>query len=235
MLPPLCRGDILLAYSFIPDLLTRDLSAKQRAILEHPLWQAVRSGQASYAQLRTFALQDDWLVRHSPQLEALLLAHAPDEAARNALLKKWSAKTVFTSQGAEGSLRRFGAALGLTNADFEGIQPLAGCAALTTHFYYALLNGGFAAMLASLTASESIFMELCRLAGPALREKYGLTDEQVAFFPLHDRLHEGVNVQEVALLRRLSRTSEDCERLTQAVSLTYDCERLFYDTVYAAT
>ena len=69
-------------YSFVPDLLNEDLTAQQQAILTHPLWQAVQAGEATPAQLRRFALQDDWLVRHSKQLEALLVAHAPDEDAR---------------------------------------------------------------------------------------------------------------------------------------------------------
>ncbi len=221
----------MLTYSFVPDLLTEDLRAQQQAILTHPLWQAVQAGEATHAQLRCFALQDEWLVRHSKQLEALLLAHAPDEEARRELLKKWEPKAVF---GGEGSLRHFGAALGLSHEDFEQAQPLPGCAALTTNVYYALLRGGFLAFLASVSASESIFIALCDLAGPPLREKYGFSPEQVAFFPLHDGLKEGVNSGEAALLRRLCRTREDRERVTQAVKLTYAAERLFYDTVYAA-
>lgn len=221
-------------YSFLPDLLTEDLGPQRRAILEHPLWQAVVHGTATPAQLRTFALQDDWLVRHSKQLEALLVAHAPDEEARHELLKKWSAKAMFDSEVGTGSLRKFGAALGLSSEDFEKAEPLGGCAALTMNFYYSLVRGGFLSLLASISASESIFIHLCDLAGPALRDKYTFTEEQVAFFPLHDRLKEGVNVGEAALLRRLCRTEEDRYRVTQAAKLTYECERLFYDTVYAA-
>lgn len=221
----------MLPYSFVPDLLNEDLTAQQQAILTHPLWQAVQAGEATPAQLRRFALQDDWLVRHSKQLEALLVAHAPDEDARRELLKKWEPKAVFSG---EGSLRHFGAALGLTEQDFAEAEPLPGCAALTMNFYYALERGGFLPFLASVSASESIFIALCDLAGPPLRERYGFTPEQVAFFPLHDGLKAGVNSGEAALLRRLCRTPEDREQVTQAVKLTYECERLFYDTVYAA-
>lgn len=221
-------------YSFVPDLLTEDLTAQRRAILEHPWWTAVQNGTATTRQLQVFALQDDWLVRHSQQLESLLVAHAPDEATRATLLKKWEPKAIFNPHSGPGSLRLFGAAVGLSVQDFERVQPMAGCAALTMNFYYALVRGGFLGLLASIAASESIFIHLCEFAGPALRDNYGLTDEQVAFFPLHDRLKEGVEVGEAALLRQLCRSDADRQRVTEAFKLTYECERQFYDTVYAA-
>ena len=221
-------------YAFIPELLTDDLSAQRHAILTHPLWQDVQAGQATTRQLQTFALQDDWLVRHSKQLEALLVAHAPDEETRHTLLQKWGPKAMFDTKSGTGSLRIFGAALGLSEQDFEDVEPLGGCAALTMNFYYSLVRGGFLGLLASVAASESIFIRLCELAGPPLRQKYGFTAEQVAFFPLHDRLKEGVDEGETGLLRRLCRSEADRQRVTEAVKLTYACERLFYDTVYAA-
>ncbi|GMA14261.1 iron-containing redox enzyme family protein [Deinococcus metallilatus] len=220
-----------MTYNFIPDVLTQDLSQVQAELLDHPLWRDVVEGTATTAQLRAFALQDHWLVRHSLQLETLLIAHAPNEHARTVLARKLEPKAVFAG---EGSLVHFGAAVGLSPEDFEAVEPLPGCAALTAHFYYALARDGFLGMLASIAASESVFIAICDLAGPALRERYGFTDEQVAFFPLHDGLKEGVNVGETDLLRELASTSEARELVTRTVRRTYGLERLFYDTVYAA-
>lgn len=221
------------AHAFVPDLLTEDLAPHFDALLRHPLWTAIEEGRATPAQLRTFALQDAWLVRHSPQLEALLVAHAPDEAARAVLAKKHAPKAVF-APGEPGHLSTFGAAFGLTRADFEAAEPLAGCAALTAGFYYALAREGFLGYLASLAASESVFIELCLRASPALRRHHGLTEEQVAFFDLHDLLREGVDGGEADLLRRLAVSDADREVVTRAVKRTLGFERLFYDTVYRA-
>lgn len=217
--------------SFLPGLLGPKLQAKRQALIEHPLWQAIENGEASISHLQTFALQDAWLVRHSRQLEALLLAHAPDEAARQTLSAKHDPKAVFAGQG---SLQHFGAGIGLRPNDFEQITPLAGCITLTSHFYYALLRHGFTGMLASISASESVFIAICQRVGPALQRHYHLTDEQVAFFPLHNGLEESVNGGEAALLERLCQTPAQVETLKLVVSQTYDCERLFYDTVLQA-
>ncbi|WP_288479972.1 hypothetical protein [uncultured Deinococcus sp.] len=225
----------MLPYSFIPDVLTEDLRPQAAALLGHPLWRAVQSGTATRAHLRTFALQDAWLVGHSRQLEALLLAHAPDERARTALLGKWTAKQNFSGPEDPGHLLHFGRAFGLTEAEFAAAEPLPGCAALTMNFYYALAHDGFLGLLASVAASESVFIAICDLAGPALVREYGLTPEQVAFFPLHDGLKAGVDGGEAALLRELALTPQARETVTRTVRRTYACEKLFYDTVYAVT
>jgi pyrroloquinoline-quinone synthase len=215
---------------FLPEVLGPALQARRRALYEHPLWAAIETGAASLTQLQTFALQDGLLVQHSRQLEALLIAHAPDEAARATLLTKQQPKAVFA---AEGDIRHFGEGLGLKRGDFDDIAPLAGCAGLTATYYYMLARHGFLGLLASLSVSESVFIAICARLTPALQTHYGLSDQQVAFFPLHDGLEEGVNVGEADLLRRLARTPETQELLRRVAAQTYAAEELFYDTVYA--
>ncbi|WP_407572666.1 iron-containing redox enzyme family protein [Deinococcus altitudinis] len=216
---------------FLPEVLGPALQARRRALYDHPLWRAIEDGSASLAQLRTFAVQDGWLVGHSRQLEALLIAHAPDEQARATLLTKQQPKAVFA---AEGDIRHFGEGVGLSASDFDDAVPLAGCAALTSHFYYMLARHGFLGMLASVSVSESVFIAVCLRITPALQHHYGLTDRQVAFFPLHDRLEEGVNTGEAELIARLCSTQEARSVVRLAATQTYAAEELFYDTVYAA-
>lgn len=81
-----------MTYRFLPDVLTEDLTDLQGHLLAHPLWRDVARGRASLAQLRTFALQDHWLVQHALPLETLLIAHAPTETARAALGRKLESK-----------------------------------------------------------------------------------------------------------------------------------------------
>ena len=215
---------------FLPEVLGPALQARRRTLYDHPFWRAIEEGSASLTQLRTFAVQDAWLVGHSRQLEALLIAHAPDEQARAVLLSKQQPKAVFA---ADGDIRHFGEGLGLKKSDFDSIVPLPGCAALTAHFYYMLARHGFLGMLTSLSVSESVFIAICLRIAPALQRHYGLTDQQVAFFPLHDGLEEGVNVGEAGVLARLCSTPEAHDTVRLAAAQTYAAEALFYDTVYA--
>ena len=214
----------------LPELLGPALQARRRALFEHPLWAAIEAGKASLKQLQTFALQDGLLVQHSRQLEALLIAHAPDEAARATLLAKGQPKAVFA---AGGDIRHFGEGLGLNSSDFDNIVPLAGCAGLTATYYYMLARHGFLGLLTSLYLSESVFIAICARITPALQRHYGLSDVQVAFFPLHDGLEESVNVGEADLLRRLAQAPEAQDLVRRVAAQTYAAEELFYDTVYA--
>jgi pyrroloquinoline-quinone synthase len=212
-------------------LLGGDYSSEREALIHHPLWESLERGDASLEQLRAFALQDHWLVTHSLQLEALLLAHATDEAARELLASKLSSKQVFTV--GDGNLLRFGKALGLSQDDFENVEPLPGCAALTTHFYYALARDGFLGMLTAITVSESVFIAICDRAGPALQRQLGLSSDDVAFFTLHDALKDPVDKLEAQLISRLANTPEARALVKRAAHRSFGFEKLFYDTIYA--
>ena len=210
-------------------LLGNDYSSEREALIHHPFWENLEAGRASLEQLQTFALQDHLLVRHSLQLEGLLVAHAPDEEARGLLAGKLSSKQVFTV--GDGNLLRFGQALGLSSTDFENVEPLPGCAALTTHFYYALARDGFLGMLTAITVSESVFIAICDRAGPALQRQFGLNDEAVAFFTLHDALKDPVDHLEAQLIARLADTPETRALVKRAAHRSFGFEKLFYDTI----
>ena len=212
-------------------LLGDDYSSERKALIHHPLWESLERGEARLEQLRAFALQDHWLVTHSLQLEALLLAHATDEAARELLAGKLSSKQVFTV--GDGNLLRFGKALGLSSTDFENIEALPGCAALTAHFYYALARDGFLGMLTAITVSESVFIAICDRAGPALQRQFGLSDADVAFFTLHDALKGPVDNLEAQLIARLANTEDARALVRRAAQRSFGFEKLFYDTIYA--
>jgi pyrroloquinoline-quinone synthase len=212
-------------------LLGDDYTCQRQALIHHPLWETLEHGHASLNQLQTFVLQDQWLVSHALQLEALLLAHASDEAAREVLAEKLLSKQVFTV--GDGNLIRLGKGLGLSDQDFETIEPLPGCAALTTHFYYALARDGFLGMLTALTVSESVFIAICERAGPALQRQFGLSDSDVAFFSLHDALKDPVDRLEAQLIARLANTDEARALVKRAALRSFGFEKLFYDSVFA--
>jgi pyrroloquinoline-quinone synthase len=212
-------------------LLGDEYTNQRQALIQHPLWEALEHTQASLHQIQTFILQDHWLIGHAIQLEALLLAHATDEAAREVLAGKLFSKQVFTV--GDGNLLRLGKALGLSDQDFEAIEPLPGCAALTTHFYYALARDGFLGMLTALTVSESVFIAICDRAGPALQRQFGLSNADVAFFMLHDGLREPVDRLEAQLIARLATTPESRALVKRAALRSFGFEKLFYDSVLA--
>ena len=169
--------------SFADGIITPDITALRERLLWHPLWQQIEQGTLPIERLRIFALQDWWLVRDAYRLDALAIAHINDIDVQELLINKFTPKI-----GGYRLLLRFGEALGLSRADFDAVEPLAGCMALTNFFYYMLAYGTPEEKLASVSASEDIFVQICARIAPALMQHYHLTKEQIEFFSAHAQI-----------------------------------------------
>jgi pyrroloquinoline-quinone synthase len=211
--------------SFADSLLTEDLSVLRQRLLYHPLWERIMDGTLAIERLRLFSLQDWWLVRQAYQLDALAIAAATDIAVQELLIHKLIAKV-----GGHQLLLRFGEAIGLTQADFDQVEPLAGCMALTNFFYWMLAYGSPGEKLAAVSASEDIFIQICARINPALIRHYGLSEEQVAFFSAHKTIGEHVTPVDATLLARYD-TPLERQLITRAVRLSHEFELMFYDTI----
>ena len=213
--------------SFADAILTEDLEPLRQKLLNHPLWAGIEDGTLDVSRLRLFALQDWWLVREAYRLDALAVAAAPDLETQELLLAKLLPKV-----GGYKLLWRFGEALGLSQANFESVEPLAGCMALTNFFYWMLAYGSPGEKLAAVSASEDIFIQICARVGPALMRNYNMTAAQAEFFTAHDQLGEKVTPVDETLLARYTSTA-DRQLITRAVRLSHEFELMFYDTIMA--
>ena len=211
--------------SFADALLTEDLQPLRQKLLSHPLWTGIEQGTTTREQLRCFALQDWWLVREAYRLDALAIAAASDLETQELLISKLQPKV-----GGYHHLLRFGEAFGLSRADFDAVEPLAGCMALTNFFYWMLAYASPGEKLAAVSASEDIFIQICLRIAPALVRNYGLSAEQVLFFTAHEAIGERVAPVDDALLARYQSPGER-RLLTRAVRLSHEFELMFYDTV----
>ncbi|MBV9711388.1 MAG: iron-containing redox enzyme family protein [Ktedonobacteraceae bacterium] len=210
---------------FAETLLTEDLAPLRRRLLFHPLWERIEAGTLPKERLRLFALQDWWLVREAYRLDALAIANTPDLEVQELLIGKLQAKV-----GGYRLLHIFGEALGLTRQDFEAVEPLAGCMALTNFFYWELAYGQPEEKLAAVSASEDIFIAICLRIAPALMRNYSLSAEQVAFFTVHEEIAAHVQPVDERILQRYNRP-EQRRRITRAIRLSHEFEAMFYDTI----
>ena len=213
--------------SFADTILTENLELLRQRLLYHPLWMAIEQGTLERERLRVFALQDWWLVREAYRLDALAVAAVSELEVQELLLAKLMPKI-----GGYKLLLRFGAALGLSRADFDAVEPLAGCMALTNFFYWMLAYGNPGEKLAAVSASEDIFIQICARVGPALLRNYGMSAEQIEFFTAHDEIGAHVAPVDEALLARYV-TPAERQAITRAVRLSHEYELMFYDTIMA--
>ncbi len=211
--------------SFADHILTENLAPLRHKLLHHPLWTGIENGTLERKRLGLFALQDWWLVQQAYRLDALAIAAMPDIEMQELLAQKLLVKV-----GAHNLIFRFGEAVGISSHDFEDVEPLAGCMALTTYFYWMLAYGSPGEKVAAVSASEDIFIQICARVRPALMRNYGLSAEQVEFFTVHDEIGTRVDPLDTLLLARY--TSEKERRLiTRAVRLSHEFELMFYDTI----
>ena len=211
--------------SFADTFLSEDIASLRQRLLDHALWRGITEGTLAPARLRIFALQDWWLVREAYRLDALAIAHMPDLETQELLIAKLQAKV-----GGYKLLLRFGEAFGLSKEDFAAVEPLAGCMALTTFFYWMLAYGQPEEKLAAVGASEDIFIQICARVGPALQRNYGLTEEQVEFFSAHKEIGERVDPIDATLLERYTEPGQKAN-IRRAIRLSHEFELMFYDTV----
>src|SRR5260370_30975157 len=182
--------------SFADSILTEELEPLRQRLLYHPLWTGIEDGTVQRETLRVFALQDWWLVREAYRLDALAVAGMSDLDMQELLLAKLIPKI-----GGYKLLLRFGEALGISRADFDAVEPLAGCMALTNFFYWMLAYGSVPEKIAAIGASEDIFIQICARLGPALMRRYGMNAEQVAFFTDHEESGQRLTPIDALLLR----------------------------------
>jgi len=222
-------GSTFLANVFTPA--QQDALRKKRTyLLEHPLWHGLTNKQTSLGHLRTFTLQDAWLIREIHRLDGLAIAKAPHAASADYLINKLTPK-----QGALESLQAFGTAIGLEPAQLINPLPLAGCTALTTQFYYHLARSSFVETIACIGTSETIFVEICGHIEQPLKDNYGLSDDAITFFSFHENLEAPEAAMNALIEQLVTESAEpDAARAAvfAAVNLCYDCEKLFYDTVW---
>ena len=211
--------------SFADDILTENLEPLRQRLLFHPLWTGIEDGTLDRRRLGLFALQDWWLVRQAYRLDALAIAAMDDLDLQELLAQKLSAKV-----GARGLIIRLGEAVGVPASDFEDVEPLAGCMALTTYFYWMLAYGSPGEKIAAVGASEDIFIQICARVGPSLMRNYGLSAEQVAFFTVHDEIGNRVSPIDALIIARYS-SERERQRITRATRLSHEFELLFYDTI----
>jgi len=215
---------------FADSIVTDEIRQLRKQILQHPLWSAIESGTLEQSRLRLFALQDWWLVREAYRLDALAIASANDLEVQELLLSKLIPKI-----GGHKLLVRFGEALGLSRRDFDTVEPLAGCMALTNFFYWMLAYGSPGEKLAAVSASEDIFVQICARIGPALQRNYRLTSEQVAFFTIHDEIGAQVTPVDKTLLTRYGESFTERQLIVRAIRLSHQFELIFYDTIVTAS
>jgi pyrroloquinoline-quinone synthase len=200
-----------------------------RPLLQHPFYRAWSAGTLTRAQLQEYARQYYHFEAEFPRLLSAIHTRTADPAVRQHILDNlWDEE--HGARNHRALWLEFAAALGLPAAEVEGSVANTETAALLEHYRTAAREAPLAEALAALFAYEGQVPEIAWAKIRGLREHYGFTPEQFAFFSVHlaaDVEHSGT---ELALIESLA---GDEDAVVAAVERA--CEQLyrFLDGCYA--
>lgn len=155
-------------------LVRRELAPDAEANRLVPL---VASGRLPRERITVLAAEEYWIGESDRRSFLHLAARFPDAPAVDFFLG------LAASEGpARTHLLRLAAALGQTEADLAAYQPLPGCQAYAAYVAWLALNGSQADVALALVANFAAWGGYCGAVGAGLREHYGLSAEETAFF-----------------------------------------------------
>ncbi len=205
----------------------------------HPLWLRIQRGELPREDVATFAIQSFLQVREFPRSISALHASCPYPEERAKLAENLYEEETGRISGCGLShpelFLRFGSGLGLSREQLARGKPLASTAALIDWFELStkqrsFIEGSAAMNLAAEGQVPGSFAPFAR----GLQKHYGLTDEEVAFWDVHetaDREHSDVGKH---IVLTFATSDEWQDRARRAVEHSLAMWWQFFDGIQAA-
>lgn len=157
----------------------KEIQPLDEKILRHPYLDALEAGQIPREKLRIFAGQQYHIIRSDLSSVAFLLARHGHLPSRTFLFNILQGE-----MSAFEALLKFAEALGMNEDALQAFDPLPGGHAYTAFVAWLSLYGSDAELAAAFLVNFAAWGANCGRMSKALKERYGFTEEQVAFFDL---------------------------------------------------
>jgi pyrroloquinoline-quinone synthase len=213
-----------------------ELIHKRKPLFGNPLWNEWVEGKLTKAQLREAVKQQGIIPLHNHNYHGRLYVICPDPNWRSRI-----AEVVYE----EGSGRlyaggvnhhelylRFGEALGISREEMYATRYCAG--ALGFRAYFSDICGGnfLEGVAAHMLAGEAPVPTHGSKRADALRKYYGLSDEDVRFFTVHEVADEDHSNVGRELLNEFAKTEDDLRLVLRTVEQTLDVMIMMYHDIY---
>ncbi len=104
--------------------------------------------------------------------------------------------------------------------------------ALRAYFEYICGKNTLEGVAGHMLGAEAQVPGTSGRAGEALQKKFGLKDEDIAFYTVHEEADEEHTSIGLRLLERFAENNEDLELVVKTVQDMVDVHYVFYDGVY---
>ena len=209
---------------------------KSKPLFGHPLWTEWGAGTLSREQLQECVKQVGIIPLHNHNYHGRLYVICPDPAWRvriaEVCYEEGTGRLYADGVSHHELYVKFAAALGISREELYATRYCSGAVAFKAYFSQICEKNFLEGVSAHMLAAEAPVPAHGSKRADALRNHYGLTDDDVAFFSVHevaDDDHSGIGRE---LLSEFAHTEEDFQRVLRTVAECLDMMKLMYDSVY---
>jgi pyrroloquinoline quinone (PQQ) biosynthesis protein C len=204
-----------------------ELRGVEDEIRNHPYLTALEEGQVSRDNLRAFAGEQYNIIRSDLRSQAVLLSRfGGSSSARSFFVDLVAGETE-----ALDLLLRFAAALGLDEQELAAYEPRPGAQTYPSYVAWLASFGNQADAAASFLVNFAVFGENTGRMAAALRDRYGLSSEQTAFFDFFAAPVPGFEEAALAVIAEGLEQGAEPRLVKRSARLLQAYEKDFWDTV----
>ena len=216
------------------DTLLQDIRAElapvEERIRSHPYPAAIGQGRVPREKLSIFAGEQYHIISSDLRSFALLLARYGGTASGNFFLDMVSGENE-----ALVALRSFAAALGMDEEALRNYEPLPAAQAYPAYVARLALQGSDAEVAGAFLVNLAAWGHNCGLMSAGLRQKYGLSTEEVRFFDLFAAPAPEFERAASEVIRRGLEAGVALALIRRAAHLLQSYELMYWDALHQAS
>ncbi len=195
-------------------------------IREHPYIQALENRRVPRDKLAIFAGQQRHIIESDLRSVGLIVARAGSQETRDFFLGMLQGE-----RAALEALAAFGRAVGLPDDRARAAEPLPGAFAYSAYVAWLALYGSMAEFAGAFLVNLQAWGANCGRMSRALRDLYGLTGADVAFFDLFALTPPGFEERGITVVEEGLAQGVDPGRIHRAARMLQGYELLYWDTM----
>ncbi len=206
------------------------LKAVEDKLFSHPYLAAVEEGRFTKEKLHLFAGEQYYIINSDLRSAALLVSRQAHGPNRDFFLGSLQGEAA-----ARDALLAFAKALEMSEDDLRAYEPMPGCQAYPAYVARLAAYGSAADFAAAFLVNLPAWGSSCARMSAALRGKYGLSPEAVAFFNLFAAPAPEFEADSLRVIQAGLDCGVDPRGVARAARLIQAYEVMYWDTLYEAS
>src|SRR5499426_3280019 len=208
----------------------KELQPVTEQLLHHPYIEALEQGKLGRENLRLFAGEQYAIIGSDLRSAAHLVGRFGASASRDFFLGILQGE-----KAAWDALLTFAFGLGLTEADLNAHEPMAGAHAYTCYMAWLALYASDAEVAAAYLVNFPAWGQNCGRLRRILTERFGLGEKEVVFFDLFAQPPATFETNALNIMQQGLDHGMDARLMSQAARLLQAYELMYWDTLYEAS